>query len=199
MFLRKWRLKIWQHCRKLLTRSSKKLYEPIIFCKQTISLQRWLWKHRIKFHIPAKKISTKNRKKIMNLFVFSNKKVLQQCSSGKLKCSFDNRLAKFSPEACQKFWKWSFFSKNFLLQCSSGKVECSFDNSAENFSTEARRKLMKLQLFQTEVFTKNVLLNLSTAVMTTRPKKFQPKSEEHSWCVKTFLTKIFSQKFLLER
>ena len=115
MFLRKWRLKFWQHCRKLLTRSSKKLYEPIIFCKKTISLQRWLWKHIRKFHIPAEKISPKNRKKIMNLFVFSHEKVLQQCSSGKLECSFDNRLAKFSPEARQKFWKWRFFFRKISL------------------------------------------------------------------------------------
>ena len=70
--------------------------------KKTISLQRWLWKHIIKFHIPAEKISPKNRKKIMNLFVFSHKKVLQQCSSGKLECSFDNRFETFSTEARRK-------------------------------------------------------------------------------------------------
>ena len=88
-----------------------------------------------------------------------------------------------------------FLNKKFLHRCSSVKVECSFDNSAENYSTEARRNLMNLQLFQTEVFTKNVLLKLSTAVMTILPKKFQPKPEEHSWYDKTFLTKFFRKNF----
>ena len=47
MFLTRWRLHFWQSCRKFFTRSSKELYEPTIFCKQTISLQRLLWKRRI--------------------------------------------------------------------------------------------------------------------------------------------------------
>ena len=47
MFLTKWRLHFWQSCRKFFTRSSKEFYEPIIFCKQTISFQKLLWKRRI--------------------------------------------------------------------------------------------------------------------------------------------------------
>ena len=140
IFLKKWRLQFWQSCGKLLTRIPKKLYEPIIFCKQTISLQRWLWKRRINFHNPAKNFYQKTEK-VISLFVFLSKKVLQQCSSVILECSFDNRLEKFSTEARRKLWKWRFFSKKVPTQCFSGEVKCSFDNFAEIFPSEDRTKL----------------------------------------------------------
>ena len=74
-------------------------------------------------------------------FRFGKKLKLLNCSSGHVKCSFDNLAENFSPKVRKCFTQspkmviyLQFLEKNyFRSESSSGHVECSFDNNAENF------------------------------------------------------------------